>query len=59
MVSRIKVLSTATVLFLTPVKFGCSVEVPAFWKSPIDIMLVVMIASLDEKLPSLSTALIR
>ena len=44
MVSRIKVLSTATVLFLTPVKFGCSVAIPAFWKSPIDIILVVMIA---------------
>ena len=57
--SNSKALSTATQSVLVPVKFGFSVAVLALVKLPIAVILVVIIASLDEKLPSLSTALIR
>ena len=59
MVSSSNALSTATTLDLVPVKSGFSTAFATLLKLPIAIISVFIIASLDDKLPNLSTALIR
>jgi hypothetical protein len=58
-VSRVNPSSIKTILVLTPVKVGSSDCVTIALKLPITSMLVVIIVSLELKLPSLSTALIK